>query len=237
MTNTLLTGAPRLQVKPAYIQWNNGAAALFFDAVTSEDHERGADISDYAVEQGAVVVDNVRPLPNKLTLEAFVSNSPIDSPDGQIQPLTILVDPPIDPLSFPRPQSVTASTLQFTGVLDYVATTFSTLTSLRDTATLLTITTPRAYYTNMIVEKISLHRDATTGTSGKFSIEFREIRIVTSKVVAAPTPTILTSTPTATQGTKTTTPADTHKESAWKAAGAKAGHDLASNTTITPGTP
>lgn len=230
MTNTLLTGAPRIQVKPAYLQWNNGAAALFFDAVTSEDHERGADVSDYAVEQGAQVVDNVRPLPNKLTLETFVSNSPIDSPDGQILPLTILVDPPKDPLSFPRPQSVTASTLQFTGDIDYVGTTFATLTGLRDTATLLTITTPKAYYTNMIVEKISLHRDSTTGTSGKFSIEFREIRIVTSKVVAAPEPTILTSTPEATQGKKDAVPASDNYESAWKFAGAKAGHAAASNS-------
>lgn len=220
----LLQGADRLQVKSAYLQWQAALAtdpvpALFFDAVLSEDHERAADISEYAVEQGYAVVDNVRPLPSKLTLEVFVSNSPIISQDGQVLPLTILIDPvgqavlklrvgnlaPInDPLSLLGPTSVTASTLQFTGDIDYVGTTFATLVGLRDSATLLTITTPKAFYENMIIEKISMHRDASTGTSGKFSLEFREIRIVSSKVVAAPNPSILTSTPETSQGAKST---------------------------------
>ena len=79
---------------------------------------------------------------------------------------------------------------QFAGDQDYVRNAYTTLTALRDTATLLSVLTPRATYTNMLIETIKMHRDASTGTSARMSIEFRQVRIVSSSVVDAPQPSV-----------------------------------------------
>jgi hypothetical protein len=67
---------------------------LTFDATISEAHDREADVTDYPVEEGANVADHVRPRPKTLTLETFVSNEPIGSPDAVRQGLYLQIDQP-----------------------------------------------------------------------------------------------------------------------------------------------
>jgi Dit-like tail protein len=226
-------GSSSLPVVPAYIQYGDPitdpAVALgfvTFDVVTAEEHERTSTITDHPVEEGINVVDHVRPLPDRLTLEAYVSNAPINSPDALRLPLTTDLPQPGQPLlsaggflaggttgmaqqglvalgimaGFPLTQTVLVD--QFIGDTDYPRQTYETLTYLRDNAIMLTVHTPRATYKNMLIERIQMHRDAQTGTGANFTIEMREVRIVASSITNAPLPSIPRSNPSLSLGKK-----------------------------------
>lgn len=223
-------GAARDPVVPAFLTWGDpvtdpsfAQGQLSFDAVLSEHHDLSAEVTDYAVEQGVAIVDHVRPNPDRITLETFVTNTPVYSVDAQDQqPLTLDIPYPDQAPSGPgplgglfgggfqavsaaltRPTSASASVMKFDGDIDYVQNTLLQVQSLKDTATLLTIITPRNTYFNMILERISMERSRTTGSTGaNFSLEFRQIRIVSSSVVAAPLPTIPRAIPTVNKGQK-----------------------------------
>jgi hypothetical protein len=88
------------------------------------------------------------------------------------------------------PQFVSANTLMFDGETDFVRAAYDALTRLRDSATLIEIVTPRQSYASMVIASIEMSRDKHTGTSGNFTLEFQQIRTVSSKVVQAPLPSI-----------------------------------------------
>jgi hypothetical protein len=216
----------RQPVVPAYITWGdafqnaNVAGVITFDAVLSEEHERDAEVTDHSVETGVAVTDHVRPLPNDLHLEVVVTNQPLSSQDAQLLPLTLDLGQPTGSPGFlgtginisttsPPPSQVTAYVLQFDGEHDYVAAALSTLTGLRDSGTILSVVTPRAFYANMVLKRIVMRRDRTLGSGGAtFSLELRELRIVTAQIVDAPTPSIPRAAPVPDKGKQDAKPQD-----------------------------
>ncbi len=235
----------REPVKSAYIAWGDpltdpggSLGQLHFDVVYSEEHERTAEVTSHTVEQGAAIVDHVRPNPDHLTLNVFVSNSPLDSPDSQLFWQVLNLDPPgqvnkdgspsffaggtsalLDSglqalgLQSGFPTGVAVNTYLFDTEHDYVQDTYKALTRLRNTATLCSVVTPKEFYTNMVIERIAMRRDASTGTSGNFEIEFREIRIVSSSITDAPLPTIPRAIPTVNKGKLDPKPTEGPKQS------------------------
>ncbi len=129
-----------------------------------------------------------------------------------VQPQTSTTPP--GPTSQPTSLSVTVQAVPNGGEIDYVDTTYKTLTALRNMAMLLTVHTPRAQYKNMIIESIEMDRDSATGTGADFTLEFRQIRIVSSLVVDAPQPKAVASKPSADVGKKDPKPATGDTESA-----------------------
>ena len=227
-------GTSRDDVPIAFIAWGDPltdpASQLgqqHFDAILSEDHSRTTLVTEHPVEQGTAIVDHVRPNPDELTLECFVTNTPVYSTDAQLLPLTLdipqpgqdsgllsflnggtsaLLDKGLQLIGLQRayPQQLTANVMQFEGDTDYVQNCFNTLTRLRNTATLLSISTPRQFYSNMILVNVRMRRSKDQGGSSgaTFTLDFRQIRIVTSAIVDAPAPSIPRSTPTVDKGKK-----------------------------------
>jgi hypothetical protein len=216
-------GSGREPVTPAYITWGDPVedpfyayGQLTFDAVRSESHDLSAEVTDYAVETGVAVVDHVRPNPDRITLEVFVTNTPVYSADGFNEPLTLDLPYPDQAPSgafaggfqavsqaLTRPTQVSVNVMQFDGNIDYVQNALVQLQALKNDATLLTVITPRNTYFNMILERIGMHRERSTGTSGAdFSLEFRQILIVSSSIVQAPLPTIARAVPVVSKGQK-----------------------------------
>jgi hypothetical protein len=215
-------GTSREDIHIAFIAWGDPFSdptaqigQQHFDAILSEEHTRTTLITEHSVEQGTAVVDHVRPNPDELTLEAFVSNTPVYSTDSQLLPLTLdipqpgqdsgllsflnggtssFIDKGLQILGLQRgyPTQLTANVEQFDGDHDYVQNCFDTLTRLRNTATLLSISTPRQFYTSMVLVNVRMRRSKDQGGSSGaiFTLDFRQIRIVTSKIVDAPTPSI-----------------------------------------------
>jgi hypothetical protein len=64
----------------ATLYWTNEDTgeidAIKFDAVTSEDPTDAVTITDHPVEEGANVVDHARDEPARITIEAYVTNTP-----------------------------------------------------------------------------------------------------------------------------------------------------------------
>ncbi len=200
-------------------------------------------VTEHTVEQGSAVVDHVRPNPQTLTLEVFVSNVPITAgADRDFLPFTLdlgtpgdgsffaggtgaLIQSGLQALGFvkPAPTSATVTVLQFTGEVDFVRAALDQLTDLMERAILFQVYTPKANYDNMVLSGIEMHRDKGTGTSGYFTLNFKQIRIVASKIVDAPLPTILRATPAPDQGKKDTKVADGSKKSLLKHIGAAVG--------------
>ncbi len=257
----------RLPIVPAFIQWGDpvtdppsALGSLTFDVVLQEEHDRAAVVTDHAVESGINIVDNVRPLPDRITLDVFVSNSPLNSPDAQRLPMPIdipqsgqggflaggtgaLISGAVAALSGPEgnpadptnslqrffgftgslPTTLSPLVDQFIGDTDYVRTAMDTLKTLRDSATLLSVICPNVTYSNMILESIKLHRDKSTGTSSNATLEFREVRIVSSQIVDAPLPSIPRAAPSASTGSQSTTPTTGPKQSVLASAAVSSG--------------
>jgi hypothetical protein len=95
----------------------------------------------------------------------------------------------------PPPSKVTFQVLQFEGETDYVRNAFDQLDQLLNTGTLIQIFTPKRNYSNMVIKSLAMRRDKSTGTSGWITIDFKEIRMVASKIVDAPLPSVLRATP------------------------------------------
>jgi hypothetical protein len=231
-------GTGREDVHIAFIAWGDPLTdptaqigQQHFDAILSEDHSRTTLVTEHSVEQGSAVVDHVRPNPDELTLEAFVTNTPVYSDDAQLLPLTLdipqpgqdsgllsflnggtsaFIDKGLQLLKLQRgyPTQLTANVEQFDGDHDYVQNCFDTLTRLRNTATILSISTPRQFYSNMILVNVRMRRSKDQGGSSGaiFTMDFRQIRIVTSKIVDAPTPSIPRPTPIKSVGKKDVQP-------------------------------
>lgn len=186
----------------AYILWDNDISVLRFDVVKSEVQERTNLITEHPVESGSNITDHIRPNLNKVTLECFVSNSPLVATQ-QIQ-----VQEPLNPPSPPNgallngvintigslispAAPIVASVLEFpSGAPDFVASTIDTLEQLRSQAAIVKVICPNATYESMILEGFEVHRDSGTGDSAVFEINLREIRVVSSSLTAAPQPTI-----------------------------------------------
>jgi hypothetical protein len=92
-------------------------------------------------------------------------------------------------------------------VRNFIAEALSVLTQLRDEATLCTVIAPhKGPYNNMVVTKVMFSRGSSEAGKGTFDIELREIRIVSSAVVAAPKPSIPRANPPVTSGAQAPAP-------------------------------
>src|ERR1019366_3122042 len=228
---TFTVGTSRLPVTPSYIGWGDpvtdpasALGSLLFDAIYSEEHNQSSMVTDHPVEQGTNITDNVRPLPAKVTLEVFVSNTPVNSPHAvrTSLPLAPLPQPGqggflvggtsavigaaaqgiLSAIGFGKVVNTTALTDQFYGETDFAKQAYDTLLQLQAQAVLLTVYTPKEEYTNMLLESVKMHRNPGVGTGANFTLEFREIVIVSSSIVAAPLPTIPRGNGTAATGTQ-----------------------------------
>lgn len=197
----------------AYISWTPDGGqrqVLQFDVITDETQEGAADVTEHPVEQGPNVSDHVRPLLNSVSLEAYISNEPLfDTGErgASLKSIDLDVKTYVAPLA-PTPGSLfsalggaisklfggsspifQASVLKFDNDFDAVSDTWAILETLRKTGQLLTVYTTIAEYDNMILIKNRLPRDAGSGTGGRFSLDFKQIRLVQVALVTAPVPT------------------------------------------------
>lgn len=86
----------------------------------------------------------------------------------------------------PGKSTQTANVLQFDSPFDRVRSVYDELIVLKDSATLVTISTSLRQYDNMILRNISVPRQVQDGNACTFTIDAQQIRFVTSKRVPAP---------------------------------------------------
>lgn len=207
----------------AYLYWQDKLGVpkiLYFDLVTQEQHHLKTEATSFPVEEGVDITDHVRPEVDRVSLQTFVSNTPIIEvieTSGKVkhtgkllgvqvatlQSRTLDVKAYEPPLA-PTPGSVLnaltsaignlltgrkeykASVLAFTKEFDNIQEVYDTLRKIRTDSQRVSVVTSTRTYANMILEDINMTRSADTGTGATFSVDCKEIRIVSALKVLAP---------------------------------------------------
>lgn len=128
--------------------------ALLIDCILSDTHEFESEVTQYPVESGSNIVDNVRPKPIKITMEGIVSSSPIGSIATQRSSNSI-----DDPIEY----------------------AYEFLMKIRDTRLPVTIRTSLSTYFNMVMENLSIARSSATADVLRFTATFLQITTVSNK--------------------------------------------------------
>ncbi len=132
---------------------------LELDASVAEEHTAANEITSHPVERGSNVADHIRPLPETISIEGIVSNTPIRADEvaraGEV----------------PR------------GSPGRAEAAFATLMELRDKGVLLTVVTKLRTYENMAIESLRIPRNARVGDALTFTVQLRRVRLAQLQTV------------------------------------------------------
>lgn len=192
----------------AYFEFDD--VSYLFECVTSETGEHTSTATEHNVEKGANVSDHIRPGLDKVSLEVFVSNTPLTDVNGLYGLAKSSVE--LDVPSFKQSLSPTPGAL-----INAAASAIGDLISGKPTykAQFITYGGPRNVpkdvvtqlddwrlkgvvgkvvtawktYESVIIEHVGVKRDASMGEAVTITIDLREIRMVETKMVTVPIPT------------------------------------------------
>lgn len=141
--------------------------SIELDAVVSEQHSLTSTITDHPVEEGASVSDHSRPEPPRVQLDCIVSNTPLanrrsstvrDSASGRSFVVTAEQEPSRGKNAYDR------------------------LLQLQEAGSLITVVTSLRTYESMVIESISIPRDAKTSNALRFTVQLKRVRVVKNKL-------------------------------------------------------
>lgn len=164
MTSLVFGGEPR-RTRVA-IASTDGLTFLELDATLSERYQGDAVVTDHPVEEGSDITDHIRRSPERVDIEAQVSNHPIVA-------LASLRATPILPGGDPRQRAEEA---------------FEFLRGIKDAGLLVDLSTTLADYENFALISLGVTRDKDTRNIVALSMSFREVQIALTQTVAAPAP-------------------------------------------------
>lgn len=145
---------------------------LKLDAALTETHTADVDVTDHPVEQGADISDHRRPKPRTLTIEGFVTNTPMPAETAESVQRGLVRN------------GQTVGTFQSRSTLEPTRSgeAYETLLSFRE-GDLLTVVTTMETLEDMAITALSVPRDAKTGQALRFSVTLKQVIIVSSKRV------------------------------------------------------
>jgi hypothetical protein len=135
------------------------------DAALREEHSFESEVTQFPVEDGADITDHVRTLPKVVTIEGVVSDTPLGKAAVARAGVNALIE---DGLIEPTTASADA---------------LAALTEIHEAREPVTITTSLRLYENMVMESLTIPRDAETGAALRFTATFRQIVIVANQRV------------------------------------------------------
>lgn len=145
------------------------------DVTERQGHERSANVTERAVEVGASITDHVRANQPTITLEGWISNTPVTE-GGETRG------------RYQRLPNGGASTLQFPTQFDRVRDCHETLTALVEGGVLVDLVTSLQVYQQVILRRYHVDRDASTGSVLPLVLEIVQPRLVETRTVTVPEP-------------------------------------------------
>ena len=155
-----------LDVGKSFTSFENSLIAIDLDVTQDEAHEWKNDVTLYPVEEGSQISDNIRRIPDKVTITGWITDSPINDDDLA---------------AFNQSSDE--------GAPDFpsrVFTTFGLLHDLMEQRELMTVYTRYATYTNMALQSCNVPRNGNIGEALNFTLEFVAVRIVSTQTVDVP---------------------------------------------------
>jgi len=168
-----------LETKKVTLIKDGDKTIIACDVVTSETHQMASEATQYEIEDGSDISDHVINRGKLLTIEGEITDDPITILDTGIFERTIANVTP----------SILRSKLSFGLGGDKGKPSkevFDQFEKIYDNKIPLTIITGLKKYDNMIMENLSIPRTSKTVRSLKFTATFRQIRIVSTQFVTAP---------------------------------------------------
>jgi hypothetical protein len=162
------------------ILWESDAVEI--DASPTQGFEKTAEVTDHAVERGSNISDHARPGNGTVTLEGFVSNTPITVPKTQMDGVGGSFR------SVELQGGGNATVLQFDGPFDRVRRVKEKIDELINTSTIVEIHTGLEVLTDYLVTRFKVDRNAETGNALPFVLEAKRVRIVETLVERVPAP-------------------------------------------------
>lgn len=162
------------------------------DAMIKENHELRAEVTDHPTESGESFVDHVYTMPLTLTLEGIISNTPM-----ALVGFTLIN---------------TIENLREKKSNDRAQLAYALLESIFTARKPLTITTSLKTYDHMVLQSLSIDRNAHTSASLHFRATAKQVRLVNLALIKIPTPKVERVKPQQNRGHKETkTPSPTIK--------------------------
>lgn len=138
-----------------------GIQSLDFDATLDELHEWKNEVTQNPVETGSPITDHVIEKPDKLRLQGVITNSPLR---GEFAGQYFGGD-----TQSPR-----------------IQTAFEAIRELHKARDVVVVYTKHAIYTDMVIESVSIPRNAQIGEEMQFTMELVNIRLVATQLVTLP---------------------------------------------------
>ena len=183
-------------IQLSYVDAAGALQVLELDAFLSEQHQHSAEATQFPVEIGVVISDHVIQKPDVVRLEVIVSDTPTPSSVG------------LDPETMRQLASAGEYRNRSAGL-------YRKVVELKESATLVLLTSTVHAYDNMVIEAVDLPVDASTGDAARFTVSLRHVQMVGLKTV--PVPKIEKAGPRVSKGKQATTVADPKPDSAARA--------------------
>lgn len=164
---------------------------LTIDATLSENHDFNNSVSQYPVEDGSSLSDNIRVNPDELTITGIISNTPVDnisSPSGALGAVAQGVFNTVKGTPYKN-----EGRSQVPNNLEVALTTLlrisgRTVNGGRTTPEIITVVTGLRVYTSAALSNLVFTRDPRTGSSLRFTGKFTIIKKVASETQILPKP-------------------------------------------------
>lgn len=139
-----------------------------FDASLSESHASTISVTSHAIEAGSTITDHVFKNPELIEITGVVSNTPI------VFLADVLADSPL----------TTARGISQTRVDD----AYNELLRVQKSGELVEVVTSLRNYSNMLLESVTVDRDATLGNVLRTRVTLREVLVANSISLDLPSP-------------------------------------------------
>ena len=134
---------------------------LTLDASLSESHKLTAKTTSFPIEDGSLISDHILNDPKTLTIEGFITDTPLTYLTGLRDALS-----------------------NISGSGSPSKTAFKTLTDLYEKKSKIEVTTGLQVYKNMVIESLDFPRDAKTGKALRFNIGLKQITLTSFTTTA-----------------------------------------------------
>lgn len=171
----------------ATVEWVDGTGNTLLvelDATPTQAWESTAEVTKHPVETGSAIGDHVKPANDAITVEGVITNTPVIVPATQMQGATRA------PGTLDLPGGGSVSVQRWSGPFDRVSECRELLRSLVKAGLPATLSTGRReglrFDDNLVLVRFRVDRDATTGNSINVSLDFEQLRVVSTSRVAVP---------------------------------------------------
>ncbi|NJR73233.1 MAG: hypothetical protein HC773_05175 [Scytonema sp. CRU_2_7] len=155
--------------------------ALQLDATLSEDHAYQNEVSQFPVENGDTIVDNIRKLPEQITINGLVTNSPVNVTFTDITNIVDGVSNKQESRTIERDDTPTrVETAQ--NILLRISG--RVIHGNQVQPEIVDIVTGLRVYKNMAMTSLKINRTGATGQALNFTADFLQVKSVIVKLIA-----------------------------------------------------